>query len=420
MFRSFVTILALSCLPPAAAAQDRLASVQVKGNQRYAAEDVIKLSGLQIGKTVSQADLTAAANHMAATGLFHEVRYRYTTGAGQISVTFEVQEAAWSIPLTFDNFVGISDEELTKAVRNEVPSFDGTMPINAGAAEFIAAAVQKTLALRGVPGHVEITPRTALVGSSQEAKVLGYVAAVKDPAPKVCALHVSGASAVPEKDLTSQLADVVGGDYSRSFFEAAANGTLRDVYRRRGYWRAAFDTPSAATGQCAGVTATLTVNEGVKYAWDGASWNGTTVFSKDALDGFMGLKPGDLADMSRIDVGLRRLNEEYGKHGYVVETATYEPKLDDARQRAAFEITVSEGPQYHMGTFAVSGVTDKDAATLTKKWPLKMGDVFDMSAARKYEGEVLSPLRAANGTRPVAQLSYDRDKRLVNVAVVLR
>jgi len=305
-------------------------------------------------------------------------------------------------------------------VSAEVPSFDGTMPINAGATEFIVTALQKILASRGVPGHVEITPHTEAVAEGREAKLLGYIAAVRDPAPKVCALHISGVSGVPEQDLTSQLAGTVGGDYSRSFFAAAGNGTLRDVYRRRGYWRAAFDTPSAAMGQCAGVTATLTVNEGIKYAWESARWNGTAVIAQDALNGFMGLKPGDVADMSRIDAGLRRISEEYGKHGHIFATATYEPKFDDPRQRAVFEITVKEGPQFHMGTFTVSGLTEKDAATLTKKWPLKGGDVFDMSVERKYEFEVLSPLRASNGTRPVAQLSYDHDTSLVNVTVALR
>ena len=73
-----------------------------------------------------------------------------------------------------------------------------------------------------------------------------------------------------------------------------------------------------------------------------------------------------------------------------------------------------------MGTFSVSGIAEKDGATLGKKWPLKNGDVFDTSAERKYEVEVLTPLRAADGTRPAVHLTPDLEKQLVNVSIVLR
>jgi outer membrane protein assembly factor BamA len=114
------------------------------------------------------------------------------------------------------------------------------------------------------------------------------------------------------------------------------------------------------------------------------------------------------------------VNEEYGKRGYIRETTAYEPKLDDSRQRAVFDIAVTEGPQFHMGTLTVSGIAGQDAAALTKQWPLKSGDVFDLSAARKYEVDVLLQVRAANGAHPVAQLRPDAATQVVDVTVMLR
>ncbi|MGH9411348.1 MAG: POTRA domain-containing protein, partial [Vicinamibacterales bacterium] len=57
----------LTALAPQSALQPRLASIQVKGNQRYSLEDIEKLTGLQIGKPVSASDLTAAANQLSKT-----------------------------------------------------------------------------------------------------------------------------------------------------------------------------------------------------------------------------------------------------------------------------------------------------------------------------------------------------------------
>ena len=74
-------------------AQFRIAGVHVVGMSHYRPEDVIRLSGLQIGKPIALTDLTTSANALAATGMFDSVKYSYTTQSGQINVTFEIVEA---------------------------------------------------------------------------------------------------------------------------------------------------------------------------------------------------------------------------------------------------------------------------------------------------------------------------------------
>src|ERR1700752_3112201 len=107
MVRASFCVLLLSTLLTSqapAAGDARIASVKVKGQKRYTSEEVTRLSGLEIGLAATPADLTAAANRLAATGLFDNVRYTYTT-AKAMSVTLEVTEAAWTIPVILDNFV---------------------------------------------------------------------------------------------------------------------------------------------------------------------------------------------------------------------------------------------------------------------------------------------------------------------------
>ena len=50
-----------------AGAQLVVASIEVAGARRYTALEVTKLSGLELGKTVTAADLNAAIQRMAAT-----------------------------------------------------------------------------------------------------------------------------------------------------------------------------------------------------------------------------------------------------------------------------------------------------------------------------------------------------------------
>jgi outer membrane protein assembly factor BamA len=110
-------VISIFAPPPQTPAELRIASIQVKGNQRYTAEEVTRLSGLEIGRTAKPDDLAAAANRMAATGLFEAVRYSYTTGRA-MSVVFEISEPARTVPVILDNFVWLSDEELFEGIRD--------------------------------------------------------------------------------------------------------------------------------------------------------------------------------------------------------------------------------------------------------------------------------------------------------------
>lgn len=400
------------------AAQTRLANVLVKGNQRYTLADIEKISGLEIGKPIGPPDLTEAANKLAKTGLFSNVKYTYTTVATQISVTFEVEEAPSNIPVIFDNFVWMSDDELRTALREYVPEFDGRTSVYVGAADLVASALQSILTGRGLPGRVTMMPQTRL--GDIKGEPTGFIFAVSDPAPQICALHVSGASAIPEKDLVAQLAGVVGGNYSRVFLKAVAAGTLTDMYRRKGYWRASFGAPTVALDQCAGVAVTLNVGEGQAYAWDHAVWAGNTALPSAALDKLLTLKAGDTADSGKLDLATLSIRHEYGKHGYVDANLTYQPQLDDASHRATFEFTVREGAQYTMGTLQFVGIRDADAEKLAKQWHIKAGDVFNDEYMMQYQAQVLSPLQSSTGKHPIIQMVLDRDHHVANLRVDLR
>jgi outer membrane protein insertion porin family len=271
------------------------------------------------------------------------------------------------------------------------------------------------LKARSIPGRIDFTTFADLKGGRPK-----YVFSVKDPSPKVCALHVAGASAISERDLLGQLGAVVGGDYSRLFVTTASAGTLVDMYRRRGHWRAAFTLPSVTLGGCEGVSVTLNVTEGSAYAWDRASWTGNAVLAPAALDALLGMKPGEVADATKIEAGLGRIQEAYGKQGYILEHASFEPQLDDGQHRAAFQIKVDEGSQFQMGSLEFVGITESDANTLQKKWRIKAGDVYDASYSKRYQFEELFPLRTRAGGRASVETNVDPDKKVVNLRIIFK
>ncbi len=419
---SFIGVLALAGLlfvstaTPQSSKAHNLAAVQVKGAKRFTEADVTRLGGLTVGHPVTVADVTAAADRLGASGLFKSLSYRYVTNVDGMTVIFEFEEADWTVPVLFDNFVWFSADELMAAVRRDVPSFDGTAPPSEGVTELIGRSLGTLLKTRNIAGQVQYTPESDL-----NRNLLKHVFSVRSPAPRTCAVHFAGAAALTEQELVQSIRETVGSDYSRLMLGNLARGTLSDLYRQRGFWRATFDEPAATledSPTCSGVTVRFVVTEGSAYAFDRVDWSGNTALAPDKLDALFGMKTGEVASITRIDAGIRQLKRAYGDIGFVLAVATFATKLDDAARRAVFLVEIKEGPQFRMGTFDVRGVSEADAAALRAKWQLASGEVFNASYPVKYRFEEIKDLlrRGSLATRKANLGSrLDPDKQIVDM-----
>lgn len=410
-----VTGVAYQQTPGSQSPEAQLVAIDVAGTTRMTREDVAKLSGLAVGTPVQVATLQSAAERLARSGLFESVEYRYTTMAGKLTVTFDVVEAERNVPVIFDNFVWFSDAQLLGAVREALPSFDGRVPQNEDVPDHITRALQAILDSRKIPGSVGFMPQTA-VGSDS----LQFIFKVADPSPRICKVGFEGVSPGPLRELASNVAPLVGQDYSRFYVSSMTAATLTDTYRHLGYWRASFESPTTTLDDsCDGVSLQLSVDEGPSYVWQMAEWKGNVALDANALDKLLGMRSGDLADLVKIKSGLRQVAKAYGRNGYVQAQTSLTPRLNDEQRRAVFEIHVTEGRQFRMGALEVLGFSERDGETLSKRWRLKPGDIFDASHADEFSAKELAPLRR---TGKPAELQYhvDPSAGVVNVRIVLQ
>ena len=395
--------------PGAAALQ--LGGVSVSGARRYTEADVTRLNPLKAGQPVTTSDLDAAVKQMAGTGLFASLRYRYTTAGNRMDVVFEIEEPAWSMPVMLDNFVWLTDDELTAAVRQEVPSFDGTLPVNSEITTFMSGVLQRILDARKIKGRVEFALHTSLISGKNQ-----YLFSVKDTGLNVCSLRFTGASVIPESQLVESAAELMKREYSRLYLTELVNGTLRTMYRQKGYWGAVFQDPAAtlnAPGGCAGVTATMRVSEGAPYTWERAEWVGGSVMSSKELDTLLAMKPGELADVNKIETGLRQVRTAYRQRGYIRQRSTMNPKPDESTRRLTLSVSIEEGPQFRLGELTITGMDEKDAEELRKKWRLKAGDIYDEGYASQFRSENGTPTR-----RLTLEPAIDPARRVVDLKIV--
>jgi outer membrane protein assembly factor BamA len=415
MVRVVVIVLALFQASPVM----EVAGVELVGAKRFGPSDVVQLSELPMRKAVTVADLNAAAQRLANTGFFESVKYRYTLAGRRVTVIFEVQEIPWTVPVSFDNFIWFSNEELTQAVRRDFPTFDATLPKSHEMPERMIRSLQQLLDNKRIAGRVEFSPEGTLSG-----EIVQYIFAVKDPAPKLCGVRITGASVIPEQELVAAVRSGSGTDYSRFSVTNIAKGTLVDLYRRRGYWRASFAPPVTSLEEgasCAGANVTLAVTEGSAYTFAGTQWSGNTVIAAAQLDAVFGMKPGDLADVTAVEAGQRAARRAYGRVGYLAMRSSYSPRLDDEAKRAVFDVQVTEGPQFRMGSLEIVGLPEADADALRAKWLLKAGDAYDEEYPREFQSKEIAALmraRRGSGKPPQVQTRPDGATRVVNVRIV--
>ncbi len=407
------------------AGQMRLSKIEVAGLQRVTEARVVEASGLEVGQQVDVAALDAAAERLLGTGLFTKLGYRYRTKGVEAVVTFEVEEskAERNLPVVFDNFVWFTDEELARAVREELPTFDGNAPESSGAVAAVTRALERLLRARKIAGQVDYMPSADMAGGNAK-----HVFSVKGVSVPICALRFPGASAIAEKELVGNSTPLLKADYSQEFVEGFAEATLKPLYWQRGHLRANFGRPgatiaaantTAGADNCkGGASVSVPVEEGAAYSWEQAVWAGNAALTAAELDAALGMKTGEIADGLKINKALREVREAYGRKGYIFLSLKPRQEFADETRRVTYAFDIKEGAQFRMGTLAVTGLAAADANRLKEKWTLRAGDVYDASYVDEFLKKNLMTV-SRPGTLQQMETSVKPDRQKLTVDVTL-
>jgi outer membrane protein assembly factor BamA len=414
--------LALVSVPVIGQQGARLQKVEVTGLKRMTADQVIALSGLQIGQAIDGTVLDAAASKMMQSGLFRRLGYRTRTNKDGAIVTFDIEESAVSLPIVFENFVWFTDDEILAAIRQDVPFFNGTAPATGDTTDKIAAALQRLLASRNINARVEYLPYV----SQDKQELLFTVRGARIP---ICSLHFPGASAIPESDLVKASREIFNTEYSKKDIATFAPIKLIPLYRHLGYLRTEFQPATVSMENSAacpgGVSVTIPVAEGAVYTWAGSEWNGNEKLTVDDLAGALGMNPGEVADGFKIDKGLKEVRRAYAGRGYLSAQVKESMEFAEGAPRVRYIFNITEGPRFFMGNLIISGLAPADAEALKSKWTLGANSVFDESyidqfrqtALREFMAGLIQRSRGAARTHVEVATRPDAAKLTVDVLI---
>jgi outer membrane protein assembly factor BamA len=401
-----------------------LERIEFKGLERVKESEALEKSGLKTGQSISLDDLDAVANRLLESGLFKNLSYSLKGKTDKAVLTFTVVEQTWTMPVSFDNFVWFTDDELREAIRRKVPAFDGTAPEAGNVTEQIKQALQDLLREHKIEGTVEYN-----LSADPSGRKVEHLFGVKGPGLRVCKVSYQGARAITEEVLVQKSGGIFDNDYSRAYIRGFIESNLVPLYGERGYLRASFADPRAkpdSTAECEqGLAVTMTVDEGSIYVWDKATWEGAQALSAQELDAALGMRSREVANVVKIAKGLASVRRAYGRKGYLGARVRASQDFDDTNRSVAFRFQVEEGPQYHMGDLVINGLSESDTNNLRGRWSLLHGDVYDEGYVDQFvkknvaefvrdaarNGNALPAFKLASKTTP------DDAKHTVNVTL---
>lgn len=195
---------------------------------------------------------------------------------------------------------------------------------------------------------------------------------------------ITGTQTISETDLARITGDMIGFCYDEDSDEMGQR--VRASFQDRGYFKVELKSlrfkPRDPLGVPKPVTIEAEVSEGPQYRLGDVTFVNNHAFPVEKLHQQFPLKKGGLVERDKIVSGLDSLRKLYGTRGYLDWIAIPDTEFG-SNATMNLNITIEEGPQYHMGKLDI--VADKDAAAwLRPEWKLAEGDAYDTTYIDKY------------------------------------
>ncbi len=407
LIASAALVSACVCEAPLATAQTagsgtaELREVKCDGQKKLTEGQIAGLTGLQTGTQVGREDLQKAADKLVASGLFATVKYDFKTRAEGLTLDFHVTESP-RVPAYYDNFPWFGDSELNDAIRAQLPFFDGTLPEAGNVVDVAADAIHGLLVAHklDLPVQHQVVGNPLGDGNIQQFTVEGA-------GLKIASLSFSDAALAANPVVQQHLSEINGKPYSRTTIDVFLAEQIRPVYLRQGYLKAKLGPPEVRLS--GPPTAKLPeelpvyvpVATGDVYHFGDVQWSGNNVISSIALGAYLGLKNGAVANGMEMEAALEQIREEYGRRGYLDATVQPESSFDDAAHTVSYKIAISEGKQYHMGGWVITGISSNGESRVRTTFPIAAGDVFDKIKYEDYLVQLQSHSKDIFGELPV-------------------
>jgi outer membrane protein assembly factor BamA len=417
-----VFLLACTLLPaqthklPKLSSPSKLTSIKVTGSTRYSQDRIIAATGLRPGQAVNEEDFKSVSQHLGETGAFSSVAYTFQSDTGGVRLELQVTDSNPFVPVRFENFVWLSDQELLEKLRSQVPLFQGELPITGTLIDDVSVVLQGFAiekSLRGRVDYLRVGPQDGAT-EAVEFSVTGEPITVR---------HVifSGVGAGEQPLLEAAGRKLSGQEYTRSHLVLQATKNFLPVFLERGYLKATVGPPQPKVAEESSeeilVDVAFTIDPGRQYKLSTIELTGNKkLFPEEKLRQSIHMQPGEPANAVQAEKDAQELKRLYGTRGYMAAKIEPTPEINEADATAKYIFKFEEGNVYKMGDLEVRGLDSKATDRVLNAWRLQAGQTYDSGYIKLFLDSIINQYPADQWKVTVRESPEDQEK-IVDVSL---
>src|SRR6266849_5175993 len=357
-----VLLASIVCVPRSTFAQQTprlVESVEISGNRRLRRDDILYYVQTRPGDPYNEQQVQRDYQAILALGFFDKTATRVVTedGArGGINIIFEVRELPIIRDLQFEGLKSVPESDVLKAFRERRVGISKESIYDPGKARNAIRVLKELLASHGHP-NATIEQRREDVSNTSVA--LTFVINEGERV-RVVEVQFEGNSIFSDKKLRGAIKHVKeAGVMSRRrgqyiLDRGRLEYDLRQVdnyMRSKGYLQARHGEARVESvgprrtgfpilplpflsSTDEGLRVTVPIIEGKLYRLGEMKIEGNSIFSEDAIRGYIGLQKNDVANGEKIGKALyENLKKVYGSQGFIEYTAEPTPTFKENPQK---------------------------------------------------------------------------------------
>ncbi|HLZ14274.1 MAG TPA: POTRA domain-containing protein [Candidatus Acidoferrum sp.] len=397
----FYSLAAVGAAQSPAPTAPTLHEIHIDGAKKLTEPQIIAFTELQLNSSIDRDALQAAADKLLRSGLFAHVKYDFHTRGDQVSVTFHVEENSL-LPAFFDNIPWFDDSELAAAIRAKYPAFDGTLPESGPLVEAAADAIKSLLASHKLDVTVDHQVMDNPIG---DGNVQSF--SIEGAALEISSIEFGDPALEADRSVQAHLGELRGKPYSRLAIDIFLTEQVRPGYLKKGFLHVKLGPPQvrltgAPTEKLpAQIPVYIPVEAGAVYHFAGVQWSGNSILSTEDLNSLFTVKPNDLADGEKIFASWDRVQDEYGRRGYLEAKIDPAASFDDAAHTVSYKTRITEGPQFKMASFVLTGLSVAAERKILETFPVQPNQLFDKSKFETFLSRLQNKPAQIFGDLPV-------------------
>ena len=388
--RALAAILFFAAIVATAHAQYSIANVLVENGAPYTDAEVLTVSGLAPGQLLAQDSLANAAQHLIDTGLFADTQVSLS-GQGKtrtVHVALKPIPLDQLLPVSFENLVWFTPEELTQGIHSRVPLYRGFAAEAGNTPDAIQSALRQMLTEKSI--DAKLSYQVVAPTAQHPARVVDYH--INRPFIRLADVHLSfsappGAAA----QLTPGFQAAANKATRLPFNEGLTGLTIDDLLlppaRNFGYVTAHLDNiqrTSAPSATGLAVTYTTRVVTGDAYKVSSFTWQPTPIYTEADFKRDAKLHPGDLANVYALNQTDALIVAAYLAQGYMDAIVLAPPMLDDTTHTVAYAPKVIPGEIYHLKTVTPLNLSPEAQKEFDANWRMKPGDPYSAAYVESF------------------------------------